>query len=334
MTCRSRLLAPCRWAWRHKALTTSGVLGLALVVLNLFAFLHARAMTHFSAGGVRTAKPEALSIGEKLHTLFLGVTIPRPENARNPADVELAYETVEVAESDGTVLELWKVPAPKPRGVVVMCHAYASSKAALVREARAFHDMGYAVALVDFRGSGGSSGSETTVGVREADDVVAATRQARELAGDGPCILYGQSMGSAAILRAIAVGGLQPDAVIIECPFDRLVSTVGNRFTAMGLPPWPGAPLLVFWGGVQCGFNGFDHNPADYARDVRCPVLLLHGSADPRVTPEQVQTVFDNLGGEKRFELLAGAGHQPYLDTHPERWKAVVRSFLEQQPMP
>ena len=188
--------------------------------------------------------------------------------------------------------------------------------------------LGFAVVLVDFRGSGGSSGNETTVGVREADDVFAAVQHARWFAPDMPCILYGQSMGSAAILRAIAGGGLKPDAIIIECPFDRLVATVGNRFTAMGLPAWPGAPLLVFWGGVQCGFNGFDHNPADYARAVHCPVLLLHGSADPRVTPEQVQAVFDNLAGEKRFELLDGAGHQPYLDTHPEQWKVAVQSFL------
>ena len=123
-------------------------------------------------------------------------------------------------------------------------------------------------------------------------------------------------------------GRLTADAVVIECPFDRLTSTVGNRFAAMGLLRGRGRRCSFFLGRPQCGFDGFQHNPADYARDVRCPVLLLHGSADPRVTPEQVQTVFDNLAGEKRFELLDGAGHQPYFDTHPERWKTVVREFL------
>lgn len=323
-----RLLAPLRWAWRHKFVSAIGLVGVILVGLNVAAFLHARAMTHFTVGGARTAKPEALSFGAKLHALLFGVTIPRPENVVTPAAAKLVFETQTIAEPDGTVLEVWDIPAEWPRGVVVMFHSYASSKAALVGEARAFHDWGYACCLVDFRGSGGSSGSETTVGVREADDVIAAATHARALVPGKPCILYGQSMGSAAILRAIAVGELQADAAVIECPFDRLTATVGNRFTAMGLPAWPGAPLLVFWGGVQCNFDGFQHNPADYARDVRCPVLLLHGSADPRVTPEQVHSVFDNLAGERRFELLDGAGHQPYLDTHPERWKKVVGDFL------
>ena len=81
MTTPSRLLIPLRWAWRHKFITGVGLLGLAFVGLNISAFLHARAMTHFTAGGTRTAKPEALSIGDKFRALLLGVTIPRPENA-------------------------------------------------------------------------------------------------------------------------------------------------------------------------------------------------------------------------------------------------------------
>jgi alpha-beta hydrolase superfamily lysophospholipase len=325
----SRWLKPVRWAWRHKIVTTVGLVVIALVGLNVSALLHARAMTHFSTGGARTAKPEALSFSEKVRALLLGVNIPRPENTSTPAFLDLPFETQTITEADGTVLEVWDIPAERPRGVVVLFHSYASSKSALLREARAFHDMGFAACLVDFRGSGGSSGNVTTVGVREADDVVAATAHAGVLAPDKPCILYGQSMGSAAILRALAVHDVKADAIVIECPFDRLESTVANRFTAMHLPAWPGAPLLVFWGGVQCGFNGFDHNPADYARDVRVPVLLLHGSADPRVTPEQVQSVFNNLAGEKKLELLEGAGHQPYLDTHTERWQRLVRQFLD-----
>jgi alpha-beta hydrolase superfamily lysophospholipase len=64
----------------------------------------------------------------------------------------------------------------------------------------------------------------------------------------------------------------------------------------MGLPTFPAAQLLVFWGGVQQGFNGFRHNPAEYARSVKCPVLMMHGEHDSRVTVEQARNIFDNLG--------------------------------------
>jgi alpha-beta hydrolase superfamily lysophospholipase len=327
------LLRPARWMWRHKILSALAAFAILFVAVNILAYMHARAMTHFTAGGERTEKPEALSFGQEVKTLFTGVNIPRPENRTTPADLGLKFTVQHMQASDGTVLEAWCIPCAEPRGVVVMGHSYAASKSHLLREARAFHELGYVTLLLDFRGSGGSEGNETTIGVREADDMFVAAESARfDLAvrdPNRPLILYGQSMGSAAVLRAIAVHGLDPDAVILECPFDRLVSTVGNRFQAMKLPAFPGAQLLVFWGGVQNRFNGFAHNPCDYARDVHCPVLLMHGTSDPRVSREQIDNVFENLAGEKELVLMEGAGHEPYLDSHSAEWKAAVSTFLK-----
>src|SRR5262249_31845807 len=83
---------------------------------------------------------------------------------------------------------------------------------------------------------------------------------ARPLAGARPLILFGKSMGNAAILRAIAVRGVDIEGIIAECPVDRLLSTVENRFSAIGLPALPFPHLLVFCGGVRHHMNGFAHN--------------------------------------------------------------------------
>jgi pimeloyl-ACP methyl ester carboxylesterase len=122
---------------------------------------------------------------------------------------------------------------------------------------------------------------------------------------------------------------VKPQAIILECPFNRLIDTVGNRFAAMGVPAFPFAQLIVFWGGVQRGFSGFDHNPVDYARSVQCPTLVLHGQTDPRVTEQQVTAIYDNVPGEKRLVMFAGVGHQPYLAKQPEKWRAAVETFLD-----
>ena len=45
---------------------------------------------------------------------------------------------------------------------------YATPKESLLGAASAFHGWGYTAVLVDFRGVGGSSRSDTTLGVREA----------------------------------------------------------------------------------------------------------------------------------------------------------------------
>jgi hypothetical protein len=85
-------------------------------------------------------------------------------------------------------------------------------------------------------------------------------------------------MGAAAILRAVHAHAIQPDGVILEAVFDTLLNTVRHRFRAMQVPAFPSAELLVFWGGRQWGFDGFEHNPSGYAASVHCPTLLMHGA--------------------------------------------------------
>ncbi|NJR40440.1 MAG: hypothetical protein HC781_18420 [Leptolyngbyaceae cyanobacterium CSU_1_4] len=84
-------------------------------------------------------------------------------------------------------------------------------------------------------------------------------------------ILYGASMGAVAVMRAVAIEKIEPVALILESPFDRLLNTVRHRFEVMGIPSFPSAELIVFWGGVQLGIDGFNHNPVDYARSIDCP---------------------------------------------------------------
>ena len=114
----------------------------------------------------------------------------------------------------------------------------------------------------------------------------------------------------------------------MECPFDRLLNTVENRFSAMAVPSFPFAQLLVFWGGVQQGMNGFAHNPVNYAASVHCPVLLLHGEQDPRVSVPQIRSIYENLAGNKELVLFPHAGHESYLQSDSERWKRTVGEFL------
>lgn len=317
------------WLWHHRKLTLGLALATLVLVLNIVAYNHAHAMTHFRESGSRTGNPETLSFLQKMKVLLLGVTIPRPANECDPESQRLPFETLTFQGKDGINLEAWHIPHAQARGLVLLLHGYAACKASLLPEARAFHDLGLATVLLDLRGSGGSEGTWTTIGVQEADDVAAVVETLQADHPDRPLILYGQSMGSVAILRAIAVNQIHPKAAIVECPFDRLISTVENRFTAMGLPAFPCAQLLVFWGGIQLGFDGFRHNPVEYAQAVHCPVLLMHGENDSRVTTAQAQAIFNNLGGEKEYELFPEVGHQGYLDAKPELWSRRVSAFLQ-----
>ena len=136
-------------------------------------------------------------------------------------------------------------------------------------------------------------------------------------------------MGAAAILRAVYAHAVQPDRIILEAVFDTLLNTVRHRFRAMEVPAFPSAELLVFWGGRQWGFDGFEHNPSAYAASVRCPVLLMHGARDPRVRLIEARRVFEAVPATKEFVTFEQSGHESYLSKNAEQWRSAVERFIK-----
>jgi hypothetical protein len=176
-----------RWTAKKRV---GAVLGIGLAALNVAAYRQARAFTHFAPPGDRT-RPQLLSFGEKVEVLLMGVEVPRPENRRTPRDVGLAYERYVFPGGRGVPLEAWLVRRVDARATVVLFHGHAASKDSQLREAKAFYGMGLNAFLVDFHGSGGSGGNETTIGFHEALDVIKAFDYARQLPEAGPIVLYG-----------------------------------------------------------------------------------------------------------------------------------------------
>jgi alpha-beta hydrolase superfamily lysophospholipase len=301
-----------------------------ILAINLVAYLHARAFTHYARSGTTLAKPETLSVAQKLGVLLTGASHPRPINDRSPADVELEFAT-HFLTSDHLKLETWHLPCVNARMIVLLFHGHAASKSGLLNEAKIFHELGCECLLVDFRGGGGSTGETCTLGFAEAQDIAAAVSWVRERDPTIPIVLYGQSMGSAAILRATGVDRIQADALILECPFDRLLTTVQHRFEAMGFPDFPMARLLVFWGGVQHGFDAFEHNPVNYAQHVEIPTLIMHGGCDQRVRTSEAEAVASALTGPKSVHVFPDAGHEAYCSRCSEEWRELVRVFLKNQ---
>jgi uncharacterized protein len=316
-----------RSKWPSKRALFLG-LGLLLFGANLSPWMQAYRMTHFSVGGARTSRPEGLSWGSKLLLVVTGVNIPRPENVATPASVGLSYRAFQVPSGEGRSNEVWEVPAKGMGKLAILFHGYAGKKSDLLEEAAEFHRWGYGVWMVDFTGSGGSTGNSTALGQREASEVAEVFRAAKAKVPDPKIILFAHSMGSAAILGALAKYPIEPSAIILECPFNDLLSTVKNRFTLMGYPSFPFAQLLVFWGGIQQGFNGFSLSPAKDAEKVKVPTLLMVGEKDDRATVPQVRSIYDSLQGPKKFVVVPGIGHRSYLTAVPGLWKKEVSGFL------
>jgi pimeloyl-ACP methyl ester carboxylesterase len=305
------------------------ILVTSMVGLNALAYMHAHAMMHFTTGTTRTGEPETLSLGQKAKTLICGISLPRPRSREAPAILAPECRAITINVTNNIKLGAWYCPGSPQGSLVILFHGYGGEKTGTLLEAKAFLQLGASVLLVDFRGSGDSSESYTTVGYEEAFDVAAAVRYARTQLNASKVILYGQSMGAAAVLRAIHNLDVRPDGIIVEAVFDKLLNTVRHRFEAMRVPSFPSAQLLVFWGGHQAGFDGFSHNPVDYARSVACPILFLHGADDPRARVEEARRVFDAVPGEKSFYKFPGVGHKAGIVQFHEQWCEAVKRLLQ-----
>lgn len=317
-------------------LMLAGVLVVAGVGVNGLAAWQAYSMLHFDEGPVRTAPPEQLNPLQRLRVLVTGVRLPRPRAHATPRDLDLPYEDIHLPAPAGETLAAWHLPKTPASNVVLLFHGYGSEKSSLLAEARQFYQLGYGVVLVDFRGVGDSSGSGTTLGFREAEDVGASVNWVRAQLRPERLILYGQSMGAAALLRAVAHGQVEPDGIIVESVFDTLTQTVRNRFLAMNLPATPLADLLVLWGGWLTGYPASRLRPVEDIEAVRCPVLVMHGASDPRVRLAEARSVFDAAAEPKVWQSFDGAGHEALFAHDPALWRETVARFCrsEIEPIP
>ncbi|WP_143308312.1 alpha/beta hydrolase [Chitinophaga vietnamensis] len=311
-----------------KQLKRAGYTLLSLVLLlNFIAAFHAWKFTHFYDDAHHINKrPEQMSVGEKMQIVLLGVRISKYVIRHQP---EVPFETISLYTADSLRLEGWWIPVSQAKGTVILFHGYNGGKDGTLAEAAYFRQLGYNTFLLDFRASGNSEGHTCSIGYYEKEEVKLAYDYVQRRTPQ-PVILWGMSMGAAAVLHAVSSYGLQPQKVILECPYATLVDAVKSRMRSVHLPGTPLSQLLTFWGGLEQGFWGFSLKPALYARDMHMPVLYFWGKQDIRVMPHETQEIYANIASkDKTLYVLENAGHESFCKKAPEVWKPAVKQFMD-----
>lgn len=294
-----------------------------IAMLNVVAIFHSYKFTHFTEGNVlKTADAGKLTAGQKFSALLFGVNNPRPKNDKTPS---AEFETIYI--NSNKKIECWHIKSENPLGTIILFHGFGGSKATMLDKAQVFSQLGYSTLLVDFMGSGGSEGNQTTIGYLEAKQVKSCFEYLQNQ-GEKNIFLLGTSMGAVAIMKALNDTDISPSGIILECPFGSMCETVCARFRSMHTPTFPMAGLLVFWGGIQNGFWAFGHNPEEYAKQIKCPALLMYGAKDVKVSRAETDRIFAHIPGPKQLKIYPEAGHENYLNKYQNEWTADVREFL------
>ena len=147
------------------------------------------------------------------------------------------------------------------------------------------------VLLVDYRGYGGNPGSPSEDGL--ARDIEAARTFLVEQAGIPAerLLYYGESLG-AAVVTALAVKH-PPAGLILRSPFTDL--------PAVGREHYPFLPVRLL---------ARDRFPVtEVVGRVAAPTLIVYGTADSIVPPQQSLAVADKAAGPVRVVAVQGADH-------------------------
>jgi fermentation-respiration switch protein FrsA (DUF1100 family) len=294
--------------WQKVALRVSGIVLLVLVV-GLLAFTRSQA-----------------------HELVTHPLSEREPIDRTPADFGLEYEDVSVTTSDGLKLVGWYIPS-KNGAVIMAQHGYKGDRRGLLEEAQMLERHGYGVLLTSVRGHDLSEGEVLYFGHLEMQDLDAwyqylLTRP--DVDPDRVGIL-GNSMGGMLVILYAAQND-QIQAVVAHSPpssFDDTVATTIEYYT--GLPPFPFAPLIVFWGEQEIGFDTSVLSPKSEIGGISPrPVFLLHGGQDIVVSQESGQLLSEAAGEPKEYWFEPALGHVEFDTAFPEEYEARVIAFFDQ----
>ncbi|MFN8475163.1 MAG: alpha/beta fold hydrolase [Anaerolineae bacterium] len=251
-----------------------------------------------------------------------------------PASVGLTFDNVTFPSRDGVKLAGWYIPAPGATSAIVMVHGYTSNRTAefgghFLEAARALHDHGYNIFMINLRGHGESEGDRFSLGAKERLDVLGAVDwlQAKGISKIGA---LGVSMGAAATAEA-AVDPNRGDgikAVVLDSVFADSYDPVQREFSSTtGLPTWllPGARLMAQ---LMYGVDIAGVRPAQDLPKIKAPVMLVYGTADTTVPPDQQQIVLAARPDAESW-VVPGATHARIYLAQPDEYNKRLFSFFD-----
>jgi dipeptidyl aminopeptidase/acylaminoacyl peptidase len=209
----------------------------------------------------------------------------------------------------------WTGPAATPPPLVVVCHGgpTAGAQPGFDPGVQLWTTRGVAVALVDYRGSTGHGRRfrrllDGAWGVADAEDCRSAASFLADagLVDGSRMVVKGASAGGLTALRCLDAGGPFAAAVVAYGVTDlETLAADTHKFESRYLDrligPWPEARSLYD-----------DRSPARHPERVEGAVLLLQGTDDPIVPPDQAQRMAAALrarGVRCDLVLFDGEGH-------------------------
>ena len=228
-------------------------------------------------------------------------------------------ERITLTMRDGTRLAGWYLPPqqpftalhrpPPPSPALLWFYGNGETIGAIWPILRDFHPPGTALLVMDYPGYGGSDGRATEAGLYDAADLAYEALAARPEVDGTRIFVYGRSLGSAVATRTAVrhpVAGL-----ILESPF-----TSAREMSRQHYGIFPSFILRL-------GLDNLGRMP-----EIRCPLLVFHGTADRLVPTAMGQALAAAAPGPAELVLIEGAGHNDTYDVGGKAYRKKLAQFV------
>jgi fermentation-respiration switch protein FrsA (DUF1100 family) len=226
-----------------------------------------------------------------------------------PADVGLEATDVVFETEDGETLHAWWFRAGEdPLGHVLLCHGNAGNVGDRLLHAALLTEVGLDVFSFDFRGYGRATGSPDEEGTYRDARAARAALLEQEGVDESRLLYLGESLGGAV---AVALAREAPPRGLV------LLSTF-TSVRDMGRVHYPIIPTTL----VPDAYPSLRR-----IRELECPLLVLHGTADRIVPVEQGMKLFEAAPEPKRLHLIEGVGHNDLLTVAGREWAETIADW-------
>jgi fermentation-respiration switch protein FrsA (DUF1100 family) len=267
----------------------------------------------------------------RAHELITNPRLTRRLSTKTPADYGMPYEEATVTTADGLKLVGWFVPSQNGASLILV-HGYKDRRESMLQVANVLHRHGYGLLILSVRAHDSSDGELITFGHYEMQDLDAwyAYEIAHPGVDAGEIGIFGVSMGGSLALQYSARNP-HIAAIVADSAFSSLSDTVATSvkfFT--GLPPFPFAPMILFWSQRESGFDVTEIDAKQWIPQLSPrPVFVMQGDADVVVSPQSGERLYEAAGQPKEFWHEPDVGHAQFLQKHPADFERRVVGFFD-----
>lgn len=260
--------------------------------------------------------------------------------ATTPASLDIPYQDIEFRSIDGFPLRGWFLPAATGSNdkLVIMAHGYKGNRVGdkpALPTAQALVSGGISVLLFDFRNSGESDGSMTTVGALEKSDLLQAVKFAQDQGyGKEGIGFLGFSMGASTALAAAAEES-DVKALVVDSPFADLNDYLHENLKYWThLPDIPFTQVILWEIPLITGHQTSEVSPIRTVDKLRNrPILFIHGGSDQAIDKSNSEHIYAALNAlnARHDELwsVAGADHVGTYELDPLAYTKRVVEFFQ-----